>query len=473
MKRLEKFLSVALLLAVGLFFTNVSHAQCGKFTESSDSEAAETAHVLYRDNVKQKQFDAAYEDWKKVFELAPAADGARDVHYTDGVKILKHKLKASTDEAEQAALKEQIVALYDGAVACLESGAIKLGKIKTEDRIAFHLGRKAFDQFYDLRTPYVDNIKTLATAVEKGGLNTEYTVLYPYAFIAVRQFIDEQLSKEEARAIHAELGRIVDHNIANNEKYKDYFVQTKASIEGEFAQIERNIFDCEYFVEKVRPAYEANPDDKEVLRETITTLKKQGCQAGVPLLDEVEKKWAKYAAAENAARKKEFEANNPAMMAKKAYDAGDFNGAIAKYEEALATTTDQAKKGSILFSIASIQGRKLKQYSKARSTALKAAAANPSSGRPYMLIGDLYAKASRTCGNDGYSRGLAVLAAIAKYRKGKSVDPSVSEEANKKIGTYKKSIPTKEDVFMRSMQGGKTAKVGCWIGEQVKVEYQQ
>jgi len=250
-------------------------------------------------------------------------------------------------------------------------------------------------------------------------------------------------------------------------------VQTQASVAGEFAQIERNIFDCDYFVEKVRPSYEANPDDKEVLRETITILKKQGCQAGVPLLDEVEKKWAKYAAAENASRQAEFEANNPAFMAKKAYDAGDFNGAIAKYQEALASETDQAKKGDILFRIASIQGRKLNQYSKARSTALKAASANPSSGRPYMLIGDLYAKASRTCGKDGYTRGLAVLAAIAKYRKAKSVDSSVASEANKKIGTYKKSIPSKEDVFMRSMQGGKTAKVGCWIGESVKVEYQQ
>ena len=472
MKRIKKFFAFSLLLAGGLFLANVSYAQCGKFTDAANPSDAETAHVLYRQDAKQKQYDAAFENWEKAFAMAPAADGARDVHYTDGIKILKHKLKAETDEAKKAELKKQIVDLYDGAIACLESGAITLPKITKETRIAYHLGRKAFDQFYDLQTPYTENMATLAEAVEKGGNNTEYTVLYPYAYIAVRQFIDEKITKEEARAIVEKLGAIADHNIANNEKFKAYYEQTKASVDGEFAQIENNIFDCAYFVEKVRPQFEAAPQDKDNLKEIITVLKRQGCKAGEPLLDQVEANWAQYAAAENAKRQAQFEANNPAFMAKKAYDAGDYAGAIAKYREALDAEADPVKKGDYYFRIASIQGRKLGQNGQARTNARNAAKANPSSGRPYMLIGDLYAKSSRNCGKDGYTRGLAVLAAISKYRKAKSVDSSVAAEANKKIGTYKKSIPSKEDVFMRGMQGGKTAKVGCWIGETVKVEYQ-
>ncbi len=471
MKRIEKFFTIALLLTVGLFFTDVSHAQCGKFTDAANAEEAETAHVLYRQDAKQKNYDAAYENWRKAYSMAPAADGARDVHYTDGVKILLHKLENTTDDTEKAALKEEITGLYDAVIGCLESGSIKLPKVDVDERIAYHMARKAFNQFYKLQTPYVDNIQTLAAAIEKGGENTEYTVLYPYVFIAVRQFIDEQMTKEEARAIHSKVMGILDHNIANNEKLKDYYVQTKASVEGEFAQIETNIFDCEYFVEKIRPTYEANPDDKETLRETITVLKKRGCKAGVPLLDEVEKKWAKYASEENAKRQAEFEANNPAFMAKKAYDAGDFTGAIAKYREALNSVTDVNKKADIYFRIASIQGRKLGQSSQARVSARNAIKENPSLGKAYMLIGDLYAKSSKNCGNDGYSRGLAVLAAIGKYRKAKSVDSSVSADANRKINLYNKSIPTKEDVFMRGKQG-KSDKVGCWIGETVKVEYQ-
>lgn len=471
MKRIEKIFKIALLFTVGLFLTDLSYAQCGKFTDAPNPEEAETAHVLYRQDAKQKNYDEAYENWRKAYDLAPAADGARDVHYTDGIKILTHKLKNSTDDAEKAKLKEEINGLYDAVVGCLESGSITLAKVDVNQRIAYHLGRKAFAQFYDLQTPYVDNIKSLEVAVEKGGNETEYTVLYPYAYIAVREFMEERVTKEEARGVHKTLIDILDHNIANNEKLKDYYVQTKASVEGEFAQIEANIFDCDYFVEKIRPTYEANPDDKETIRETITVLKKRGCKEGVPLLDEVEVKWAKYAAEENARRQAEFEANNPAFMGKKAYDAGDFTGAIVKYREALGQVADPSKKADIYFRIASIQGRKLGQNNQARVSARNALKENPSLGKAYMLIGDLYAKSSKNCGKDGYSRGLAVLAAISKYRKAKSVDSSVAPDANRKIALYKGSIPTKEDVFMRGMQG-KSAKVGCWIGEMVKVEYQ-
>jgi len=473
MKRIKKFFRIGFFLAGGLLVANAADAQCGKFTDSANPEEAETAHVLYRQDAKQKNYDGAYENWKKAYAMAPGADGQRDVHYTDGIKILTHKLKAETDEAKRAEYKAEIIALYDAMVNCLESGALNLPKVNVEQRIAHHLGRKAFAQFYDLQTPYVDNIKSLEVAIEKAGNDTEYTVLYPYAYIAVREFTDERLTKEETRAIADQLNTILEYNIENNEKYKDYYVQTKASVDGEFAAIERNIYDCEYFVEKVRAKYEASPNDAEVLKETITILKQQGCKSGtgVTLLDEAEANYKQFASALNAERQAEFEANNPALLGKRAYDAGDYPGAIAKYREALNAATEPSKKADIYFRIASIQGRKLKQNGQARTNARNAIKENPSMGKAYMLIGDLYAKSSRNCGKDGYTRGLAVLAAIAKYRQAKSVDSSVAADANKKIGIYKGSIPTKEDVFMRSMQG-KTATVGCWIGESVKVEYQ-
>jgi len=473
MKRIKKFFKIGFLLAGGLFVANAADAQCGTFADSENPEAAETAHVLYRQDAKQKNYDGAYENWVKAYEMAPGADGQRDVHYTDGIKILTHKLKAETDEAKKAEYKAQIVELYDAVVKCLENGGLNLPKVDVDQRVAFHMGRKAFAQFYDLQTPYVDNIKSLAAAIEKGGNDTEYTVLYPYAYIAVREFTEERLTKEEARAIADQLNGILDYNIENNEKFKDYYVQTKASVQGEFAAIERNIYDCAYFVEKVRPAYEASPNDPAVLKETITILKQQGCKSGegVALLDEAEASYAKFASELNAQRQAEFEANNPALLGKRAYDAGDYPGAIAKYREALDGETESSRKADIYFRIASIQGRKMGQNGQARTNARNALKENPSLGKAYMLIGDLYAKSSRNCGKDGYTRGLAVLAAISKYRQAKNVDSSVSADANKKIGIYKKSIPTKEDVFMRGMQG-KSAKVGCWIGESVKVEYQ-
>ncbi len=473
MKRIEKLLGTILFFAGVLLMATPANAQCGKFTEAANPSDAETFHVLYRQDVKSKNFDAAIENWEKAYAAAPAADGLRDVHYTDGIKILKDKLKKETDQAAKDALVKRVVGLYEGVIACLESGSIKLPKTTADKRIAYHLGRQGFDMFYELVTPYSQTRATLESAIEKGGMETEYIVLDPYARIVVHQFTNDKMNKEEARAAYTKLLEIADHNIAAGGKYKAYYEQAKGSVEAIFAQIENNIFDCEYFVEKLRPQYDAAPDDPAVMKEIIPVLKRQGCVAGQPFLDELEAKYSKYATAENARRQAEYEANNPGMMANKMYKAGDFKGAIAKYREALDAETDDSKKAGYYFSIASIQGRKLGQNGQARTNAYNAAKLRPNWGRPYMLIGDLYGKSSRTCGKDGYTRGLAVIAAIDKYRKAKSVDsdPDIAKEANKKIGIYSGSIPPKEDVFMRGMQGGKTAKVGCWIGETVTVRY--
>ena len=92
-------------------------------------------------------------------------------------------------------------------------------------------------------------------------------------------------------------------------------------------------------------------------------------------------------------------------------------------------------------------------------------------GRPYMLIGDMYAKSSRTCGNDAYTRGLAVIAAIDKWAYAKRVDSSVSDEANRNIAKFSQYLPPQDDAFMMGKKEGETEKVGCWIGENVKLRF--
>lgn len=471
MNRIEKMIKAVLLFA-GVFALSVpANAQCGTFAQASDPSMAEEYHVLYRQDVKNNP-EMAFENWQKAFEAAPAADGARDFHFTDGIKIYKALLAKETDDAKKAEYKQKVMDLYDAAISCMESGGVKLPKVTPEARVAYYLGRKGYDMYYTLNTGYEQNLEVLEAAVEAGGNATEYSALDPLARIAVYQFQKGKIDKDKARAIYEKINAIADHNIENNQRLGSYYEQTKGAANGVFAAIETEIFDCDFFVNKMKPDYDEDPDNIENMKYFIITLKKQGCEPGSnAFLDELEAKYAKYAAETNAQRQAEFEANNPGVIANKLYKEGKFAEAIAKYREALDAETDDSKKAGYYFSIASIQGRKLGQNGQARTNAYNAAKLRPNWGRPYMLIGDLYAKSSRNCGKDGYTRGLAVIAAIDKYRKAKSIDSEVTAEANKKIGIYSGSIPPKEDVFMRGKQGGKKDKVGCWIGETVTVRY--
>ena len=464
MKKLGKITKSIFILTLGLFFMHSAFAQCGKFTDTPRESEALEAHVLYRDAVKQKDYAGAYENWKIAYELAPAADGKRASHYSDGILIYKYKIENEPDEAKRKEYYKLVMKLYDEQMQCYGNES-------------FVLGRKAFDMFYGIgpegekiSSDWMDAKKTFEQSVTKGGNGTEYVVMVPYATVVAELFTDERIDKAEARKVYKELNDICDYNIENNAALKPQYEYAKATMNQVFSGIEYYIFDCDYFKAKFKPQYEANPDNPDFLKEAILTLKRQGCDSTDVFLAELEEKWSVYAVEENAKIMEEHLKANPALWAKKLYDEDDYNGAIGKYKEAIDAETDPEKQASYLFSIASIQFRKLKSYSTARETAYKAAKLRPDWGRPYMLIGDMYGSSARSCG-DSWNQRLAILAAMDKYGYAKSIDSEVADEARDKLSKYYSSMPAQEEGFMRGVKAGQSVKVGCWIGETVKVRF--
>jgi tetratricopeptide (TPR) repeat protein len=325
--------------------------------------------------------------------------------------------------------------------------------------------------FYFLRSPYMETLEVLEEAVTLAGDNTIYTTFVPYATVVVYLFVEEEMTKEDARAVHARLNEIADHNIQNNEQLGVYYQQAKDAMNAKFAEIEDFIFDCEYFKNKLVPEYKADPENVDLVRMVYNKLLSKGCDKGEGIMVELQTKYETYAAQENARRVAEFEENNPQVVAKRLYDEGDFPGAIEKYEEAIEKADNDDDKAQYHFAIASIQFRKLSQYASARTSAYKAAELREGWGRPYLLIGDMYGTTSSSCGSNAYERGLAVLAALDKYSYAKSIDPEVEDEANRSIARYSQYIPPQDDVFMRGKKRGDRESVPCWIGETVALRY--
>ncbi len=463
-----------LLSLIVIAFSIQMNAQCETWNGLANQTEIMELHTIYRDAVKAKEYDSAEKDWMKVYEAAPAADGKRGTHYTDGIKIYKYKIKNEKDKEAKAALGVKFLEIYDAAISCYESKSISQ-KCKTDECYAEKVGelkgRKGFDMYYTVKSPVEESNPVLVESLNSAGSRLEYRILSPTAYSTVKLYEKGSLDKDLAIEIYEKLMAAADTKIAENGKYKDKFVEGKDAIINAYKSIERDIFGCEFFVNKLRPDYDADPDNPEVIKVTLALLKKQGCEdTGNEFYEEVSAKWKKYASERNAELQAEFEANNPSVKAKAFYDEGKFEEAVAKYQEAIAKEEDVERKANYNFSMASILFRKLDKYSDARKAALEAASLKPDWGRPYLLIGDMYAKSSRNCG-DAWNQRLAVLAAIDKYSKAKNVDPSVEEEANKKIGIYSKSKPTQDEGFMRGFQAGQTLKVGCWIGESVRLRY--
>ena len=462
----KRILTLTVLMLSTFIFSEVN-AQCAIWTGTPQEEAATEAHSIYRQALKAKDYDLAFEQWQKAYDVAPAADGKRDFHFTDGITLYKEKYKAASAD-DKKAIVETVIGLYDDAVKCLNDGTIKFKDVETATRVNYHLGNKVFDMFYTFNSLYSQTHAAAEAAVASAGNDVDYRVFVPYATTTVDHFIKEKLDKVQARAIHDQLTEIADYNVANNETLGAYYGQQKVEIQKIFARIKHQIFDCAYFMNEYKPMYDADPNNPEVVKDVYNKLKSKKCAEDDPFLMKLKKQYETWAAKENANKQAAFEANNPAMMANKAYKAGDFNTALTKYKEALGAETDPSKKATYHMSIASILFRKMNEMGEARTHARKAAELRGNWGKPYMLIGDMYAKSSRSCGGgDAYKSGVVVLAAISKWSKAKSIDPSVADDAQSKINKYNQYIPEKADAFMLSKKAGQTVNTGCWVGESV------
>lgn len=466
-----KIVSLLILNIVLLTGSNM-FGQCKSWVDSDRQSDAENAHSIYRQALKMKTMDIAFENWQIAYDLAPAADGKRDIHYIDGVEFYKEKWKQSQNPEEKKAFADKMISFYDEAINCYISGGITV-KEGTEEalnkKLGFLYGRKAYDMFYYVNAPYVQTIEALDQCIKYAGDHAEYIIMDIYPKIMVYQFKNALMTKEKVNSVYKSLKQIAEYNIANNEQYSEGYQQAQANMNYTLTEIEKEAFDCEYFKDKYLPEYEDNKEDPQVLKYVLYVLKTQGCGED-SIVKAMDEEWKKYAAAENERIQAEFDANNPGSMAKKLYDDGKFSESISKYRQAISETDDAKQKATYLFAIASIQFRKLNQYSEARKTAYDAAKMRPNWGRPYLLIGDMYGKTARSCG-DAWNQRLAILAAIDKYAYARSIDDGVAGEASSRIGAYSRSLPDAAEGHMRGVKEGQTQTVGCWIGETVKLRF--
>ncbi len=463
MKVLRNLLMLALLTswsATGL------NAQCQTWNDSDKKDQAENAHVVYRPFMKGdlakldgENFQIAFDNWKTAYDIAPAADGQRPSHYVDGRKLLKAKMAAETDAAKKKELADWVMRLYDEQMVCYKNEG-------------YLMGRKGFDMFYTPGYGYSKStFETLTGAMDKAANATEYIIYDPLGQVMKYLYTSKQLPKDEFLKIHEQAIAIADHNIENNAKYGEYYKSSKAIFENHFKEIEDDIFDCTYFKEKLLPSYKENPDDLEVIKYVYVTLRDRGCEDSDPEMAELKGKYETLAAEINAELEKQRRIDSPCYDGTQLQKEKKFEEALARYKECIESGDQEGEAlAQIYYSMAFIQTWELGQYQAARANARKAASLKKDWGKPYILIGDMYSKTTRSCGDDWASR-LAVLAAIEKYAYAKSIDADVADDANKRIGNLSGARPDGQEGFMRGVKAGQKATVPCWIGETVTIRF--
>jgi tetratricopeptide (TPR) repeat protein len=146
----------------------------------------------------------------------------------------------------------------------------------------------------------------------------------------------------------------------------------------------------------------------------------------------------------------------------------DFRKAAHYLKEAVGGSgIDNSTKAEWYYELALVS-RFNKDYCEAIEHARKAVALNPNHGKAYIVMGDAIIDSRNNLGED-FEQRTAFWVAADKYAKARAVDPSVAEDANKKISDYSSQYPNKEEVFFRDMKDGDSYQVGGCINEYTTV----
>jgi len=170
-----------------------------------------------------------------------------------------------------------------------------------------------------------------------------------------------------------------------------------------------------------------------------------------------------YFKAAVAAHKIQPTAESANACAEMAFKKNEYSRSISFYEEATKLSTDKLEKAEYQYKIAQIYSN-IDNYPKAREAARNSLEYNPNNGKPYILIGKLYAGSNIY--DDPVLRKTVFWVAVDKFQKAKQVDSSVADEANELIRRYSPYFPSRDDIFFKpELQEGQSFFVGGWIGE--------
>jgi tetratricopeptide (TPR) repeat protein len=431
-------LAAALLLGPGLLSSQADTPLKNKCEQKWGPDSVKTIQNIsvYREFFKQKNYEAAMEPWRYVYNNAPCA---REQTHLDGVAMYKAMIAKEKDPKRKALLVDTIFAIYDTRSDNFPENA---GSIT---------GRKAIDMLNYRPEPNSLVLSTFKRSVKLGGNNTEYFVISYYFKVALKEFAAGNINKEQVIEIYESLDKIIQANMGGN--LSDKYAEAKQSIDADLAG--NIIKDCDEIIALFDAKYKADPNNKELRDLLFSLLLSKGC-TGKDIFVQVAE--AKY---------KETPTATLALVLGRKYRDSDAAQSAKYYEAAISQAENDSVKAQYTFELAGMYSAN-NQFSKARTTALEAARLQPKWGKPYIFIGDLYASSSRQCGS-GIESQSVFWAAVDKYQYARSIDPSVADEANKKIGQYAGYFPRSEDLFFNNIAKGSSYKVGCWIGETTTV----
>jgi tetratricopeptide (TPR) repeat protein len=317
------------------------------------------------------------------------------------------------------------------------------------------LGRKGIDLARNDKSKTKEAYDLLAESFELEGNKSQKAAITSYYQLAEKLVKKGELETVVLFDLFPRLNAVVVYNAQNpkSEADKENWLKVAVVIE----QIFSKYAGCPELVEIYTPKFNENPTDTNVLIQIIAFFEKSDCTSE-PLflkasmsLDEIKpSSISKFGIGRSLLKKERY------------------SEAIGYFKES-AELADTKEGKIVSYKYIALTQLNLKQYSSAKSHAMKMLAIDSKNADAYMILGDAYLYGSRSVGENPCEQAGGYWAAPAKYAKAKALDSSLTDKANKKIASCKGQWPKKADCFFYNIVDGQSFHVGGWINEDVTV----
>jgi tetratricopeptide (TPR) repeat protein len=427
---------------------------------------------IFAESAKVKNYKAAFEPWMRVRKDCPSINVAI---YSYGERILKDYIKNGTPE-EQEASKEDLIKLYDewvenfpkkrnksviGDIISKKAQALldyKLADLKViyntfdqaykQDAASFTNPKLLYNYFKTLYDRYKagDNEVTMELLFNK---YEEVSEKFEFESTELAKKLDVILKKEESgTALTSRESRSKRIYNVNSNAIGTFLSNLDAIIAKEAT--------CENLIPLYQRNFEANKTDALWIKRAASRMDSKECSDDPLFVTLVE-----------ALHALEPSADSAYYLGLLNDKSGNADEALKYYEESIALETDNYKKAKILLKIANkfkAAGRK----SSARSYANKALGFQPSLGRAYLLIANMYADSANQCGDSQFNKRAVYWLAADMAKKAGQVDASLKRVASRTVESYTGRAPSKTDIFTEG-NAGTVIKFDCWINRSVTV----
>ena len=427
---------------------------------------------IFAEFAKVKNFKSAYEPWMNVRRDCPTINVAV---YSYGERILKDFIKNGTPEEIEAS-KKDLILLYDEWVQnfpekknksaigdILSSKAQSLLDYEMADlKVVYDTFDEAFqkdpDSFTNPKLLY-NYFKTLYDRYKAGDQEVTMELLFEkYEEVSEKfEFESTELAKklDKIIAISSD-GTPLSRRDSRNQRVYNINSNAIATFLSNLDAIIAKEATCENLIPLYQRNFEANKGDAVWIKRAASRMDSKECSDDPLFVTLVEALHALDPSADSA--------YYLGLLNDKR---GNSEDALKYYEESITLEEDNYRKAKILLKIANkfkAAGRK----SSARSYANKALSLQPSLGRAYLLIANLYADSANDCGDTQFNKRAVYWLAASVARKAGNVDNSLKKVANQTADSYTGRAPSKTDIFTEGNEGA-TIKFSCWINSSVKV----